>query len=122
GQFVSAALPERGDGRKLRIRARSEDLYARHAVHCILDRDGDLRLHLGRRQPEAEGLDLHSCRGKFRKDIDRNISQPLSTEKGKTEAKCHDDEAKTQAVSDDPANHDVSLPSRYSPLTPIAVP
>ena len=72
-------------GRELRNRTRPQDLDTRHAVHRILDRDRDLLLHLGRRKPNAERLHLHSRRREFRKDIDRNLFQPLGPEIGKAE-------------------------------------
>ena len=62
-------------------------------------------------------------RRELRKDIDRNVLQPLGTEICQAEAERHDDEAKTQACSDDPPDHDLKCPSNcYSPFTPTSVP
>ena len=66
---VRAALEQQRDVRQLRDRLRADHLDARDAVQRVLERDGDELLDLGRRQPEARGLQLDAGGRELGEDV-----------------------------------------------------
>src|SRR5581483_8141144 len=122
---VGAGLEDQLDRRQLRHRLRPDDVEARDAVEGLLERHGDERLDLRRRQALRGGLHLHLRRGELGEDVDGVVLELHRAEHHHPDRRPEDEEAELEAGGDDPAHHwtPTSSPSplvdtgRASPLT-----
>ena len=103
--FVGPGLEEEDNDRQVGNRAGPHDLKSRHAVQCLLQRDGDQFLHLHRRKPEAAGLNFNLGRRELWKDIDRHaadLRHPVNHQHG---CESHHQESKPQGCRNNPVQH-----------------
>ena len=112
---VGPPLEEQSDVRELRNRLRANLLDARHSLKRLLQRNGDQRLDLFCREPEAGRLNLDSRLRELRENVYRCVAKRPTAEDHQRRRGSDDEIPKLQTRADDPAHHGV----RSRPLSAL---
>ena len=102
-EHVGAVLEVQEDRRELRHRLRLDLGHPGHALERVLERDGDERFDLRRRQAETLGLDLDRDRRELREHVDLLMAERLHAEEHQRDRARDHEVAEAQAQVDDRA-------------------